>query len=190
VELRLDNRPSPATAPAVAERRVHVGVVTLPLPEDLRVAGRPVSERVRSQPLCPQEEVVIAPPGHPLAGRKRVSLTALLAHPLLLLDRSTASRAFLEAAFAALPGRPQVAMEMSSVEVIKRLVELGFGVSVVPALAVGREVKAGTLRALAIAGLPTRRSVGLLTPADADVPRATAAFVALATSVLAGRRQR
>ena len=39
VELRLDNRPSPATALAVAERRVHVGVVSLPLPPDSTAGG-------------------------------------------------------------------------------------------------------------------------------------------------------
>jgi DNA-binding transcriptional LysR family regulator len=188
VELRLDNRPSPATAVAVAERRVHLGVVTLPLPDDLRVAGRPLAERVHSQALCPQDEVAIAPRGHPLAGRKRVGLAALLPYPLLLLDRSTGARAFLDAAFAALPGQPQVAMEMSSVEVLKRLVELGFGVAIVPALAVGREVKAGTLRALALTGLPGRRHVGLLTPAAAPLPRATAAFAELAAAVLRARR--
>ena len=32
VELRLVNRPSPATAQAVADRQVHLGVVSLPLP--------------------------------------------------------------------------------------------------------------------------------------------------------------
>ena len=42
VELRLDNRPSPATAVAVAERRVDVGVVALPLPAGLESRGRPV----------------------------------------------------------------------------------------------------------------------------------------------------
>jgi DNA-binding transcriptional LysR family regulator len=188
VELRLDNRPSPATAVAVAERRVHVGVVTLPLPADLRTdggsGGRPVADRVRTIPLGPYHEVVICPPEHPLGRRRRVSPAALLPYPLLLLDRSTASRAFLEAAFATLPARPRVAMEMSSVEVLKRLVELGFGVSIVPALAVAREAKAGVLRAIALTGMPGRRSVGLLAPADEPLPRATAAFVELATSVL------
>jgi LysR family cyn operon transcriptional activator len=188
VELRLDNRPSPATAIAVAERRVHVGVVTLPLPDELRVGGRPLGERVRIEPLCEQEEVAICPPDHPLAGRKRVALGALLPYPLLLLDRSTASRALLETAFAGLPARPQIAMEMSSVEVLKRLVELGFGVAVVPALAVGRETKAGLLRAVALTGLPSR-SVGLITPAATPLPRATAAFKELAAAMLGGRKR-
>ena len=43
VELRLDNRPSPATAERVAERVVDVGVVTLPLPAGLRAGGKPAA---------------------------------------------------------------------------------------------------------------------------------------------------
>jgi DNA-binding transcriptional LysR family regulator len=190
VELRLDNRSSPATALEVAERRVQVGVVSLPLPEDLRLGGRPAAERLRVEPLCPQEDVAICPPGHALARRRRVRLEALLPYPLLLLDGGTGSRAFLETAFQALPRRPQVAMEMSSVEVLKRLCELGFGVAVVPALAVARETAAGVLAVVHVEELAAKRSVGLLTAAAPPVPRAAAAFVELARAMLTRGRRR
>jgi DNA-binding transcriptional LysR family regulator len=188
VELRIDNRPSPATAVAVIERRVDLGVATLPLPPDLAAAGRPVAERLRIEPLLAQDDVAICPPRHPLAGRKRVTLAALLPYPLLLLGRGTATRAFLEAAFTALPRRPQITMEMSSVEVLKRLCELGFGVAIVPAHAVAREVAARTLVAVNLAGLPGRRRVGLLTPAGLPLSRAAEAFAGLARSMLARTR--
>ncbi len=180
VELRLDNRPSPATARAVAERRTHVGVVSLPLPDDLTASARPPGQRVRVQSLLRQEDVVILPPGHPLGRRKRLAIRDLLEVPLLLLDRTTGTRAFLERAFAALPAAPRVVMEMSSVEVLKRLVELGFGASVVPAWATAREAAAGSLLARPLRGLPAGRAVGLVTPAVDPLPRATAAFVELA----------
>lgn len=184
VELRLDNRPSPATAERVAERGVDVGVVTLPLPSDLRSGGRPLLERVTVEPLGPQPEVLICPPGHPLARRRRVGLEAVVRHPLLLLDRSTGARALLDGDLARLGLTPAVAMEMSSVEVLKRLVELGLGLSVVPALAVEREVAAGTLAAVRLEGLSFERSVGLVTPAGGPLPRAAAAFAEVAREVL------
>jgi DNA-binding transcriptional LysR family regulator len=187
IDLRLDNRPSPATAERVAERGVDVGVVTLPLPSDLRVGGRPLLERVTVEPLGPQAEVVICPPGHPLARRRKVGLEAVVRHPLLLLDRSTGARALLDADLARLGLTPEVAMEVSSVEVLKRLVELGLGVSIVPALAVEREVAARTLVAVALGGLSFERSVGLVTPAGGPLPRAAAAFAELAREVLRGR---
>ena len=184
VELRLDNRPSPATAERVAERGVDVGVVTLPLPSDLRAGGRPLLERVTVEPLAPQPEVAICPPGHPLARRRRADLAQVARHPLLLLDRSTGARALLDADLARLGLAPAVAMEMSSVEVLKRLVELGLGVSIVPGLAVEREVAAGTLAAVALSGLSFERTLGLVVPSGGPLPRAAAAFADAAREVL------
>jgi DNA-binding transcriptional LysR family regulator len=190
VELRLLNRPSPATALAVAERVAHLGLVSLPLPEDLASGGRPIGERVRVQRLMSQSDVVILPAGHPLGDRARLTPRHLLGLPLLLLDRTTATRAFLERAFAKLPAPPRVVMEMSSVEVLKRLVELGFGASVVPAWATARETAEGSLIARPLGGLPARRAVGLVTPLVDPLPRATAAFVELARAGLSSRPAR
>ncbi|HTT71793.1 MAG TPA: LysR family transcriptional regulator [Anaeromyxobacteraceae bacterium] len=184
VELRLDNCPSPATAERVAERRVDLGLVSLPLPAGLRLGGKPLQERLRIESLAPQEEVVICPPRHPLARRRRVALGALMPYPLLLLDRGTAGRAYLEAELARLGLTPTVAMEMSSVEVLKRLVELGLGVSVVPAPAVAREEAAGLIAVLRLSGLHGARSLGLVMPAAGALPRAAQAFADLARSAL------
>jgi DNA-binding transcriptional LysR family regulator len=175
IELRLDNRPSPATLAALrgAERPVDVGVVTLPLPG---------AELVRREPLVPARDVLICPPGHPLARRRRVHVRQLAGEPLVLLDRTTGARPALDAAFARSGFRPRVTMEMSSVEVLKRLVELGFGLSVVPALAVEREVHAGTLVALPLGGLLVTRSIALVLPA-APAPAATA-FARIARETL------
>jgi DNA-binding transcriptional LysR family regulator len=177
VELRLDNRPSPAIAEKVAARELDLGVVSLPLPR-----GSGAVDALLQVPLLAQRDVVIAPPTHPLAKKQRVKLADLARHPLVLLDRTTASRAWLERLFAAHAVAPRVAMEMSSLEVLKRLVELDFGVSVVPELAVEDEVRAGRLVARPLAGVE-RRMVGLLLPPTPG--RAAEAFAALARKTLA-----
>ena len=104
----------------------------------------------------------------------------------MLLDRTTAGRSLLDARFEALGVRPRVVMEMSSVEVLKRLVELGFGLSVIPALAVQRERELGTLRALPLRGL-TPRQIGLITPTVGPLSYAARAFVAVLREVLGQR---
>src|SRR5262249_13872158 len=43
----------------------------------LEVGGRRVAPRVQAEPLAPQRDVVICPPGHPLARRRRFPLAAL-----------------------------------------------------------------------------------------------------------------
>lgn len=179
VELRLDNRPSPALAERVAARELDLAVVTLPLPP-----GSPQVSRLKQLPLVPQHDVVIAPPSHELAGRPRVKPGELAKHPLVLLDRTTGARAWLERHFAAANVTPRVVMEMSSLEVLKRLVALGFGVSVVPELAVRAEVAAKELAAWPLAGAE-RRMVGLLLPPSPT--RAALAFAGLARSTLTDR---
>jgi DNA-binding transcriptional LysR family regulator len=184
VQLRLDNRPSPGVAMEVLERRIHVGVVSLPLPPAMRVGGRPILERLRVETLTSQQDVVICPPAHRLARRRAVTALQLVQEPLILLDRTTSTRALLERSFQALGRTPTVVMETRSVDVLKRLVELDFGVSVVPSMAVAREVKARSLVARPLRGLDEARSVGLVTHAAPSLPAAARVFIELALSIL------
>ncbi|HEX7669322.1 MAG TPA: LysR family transcriptional regulator substrate-binding protein, partial [Polyangiaceae bacterium] len=100
--------------------------------------------------------------------------------------RTTGTRAFLDAAFARARMRPQIVMEMSSVEVLKRLVELGFGASVVPLLAVTEEVRAGRIAAIPLRGASRGRRIGLLTPSAGTLSSAATAFVDIARRELRG----
>jgi DNA-binding transcriptional LysR family regulator len=179
IELKLENRPSPETARAVLERRVDLGVVVLPL------AG--FAEKLVTVSLAAHVDTVICLPSHPLARRKTVRARDLADAPLLLLDRSTGTRAHVDAAFERARIRPRVTMEMSSVEVLKRLVELGFGASIVPKMAVATEVARGTLAAIGFSGGGRARHVGIVTPKNTVLSPATSAFVQTATSELAGR---
>ncbi len=179
VALRLDNRPSPAIALKVAARALDLGLVSLPLPEQGLEAS------LRQQALLRQQDVVILAPGHTLGARRRIDKSALFELPLVLLDGTTGTRAYLEAYFRAARRRPNIALEVSSVEVLKRLVELGFGASVVPSFAVEREVREGRLLARPLVGLGTERKVGLIYAGGAGQgTRAARAFGALAKEML------
>jgi DNA-binding transcriptional LysR family regulator len=188
VELRLDNRPSPVIAERVSERQVDLGIVSLPLPESLELSGRKVSERLDIVVLAAQEDVAVCAPSHALGKRREVTVQELSPHPLLLLDRTTSSRALVEAAFASEKMPFSVAMEMSSVEVLKRLAELGFGVAIVPRFAVQRELESGLLNALKLKDFGAQRSVGALTPRAFAPTRAASAFLALARDYSRPRR--
>ena len=180
VELRIDNRPSPVIAERVSERRVDLGIVSLPLPESLQLSGRSVSSRLDCVVLAPQEDVAVCARNHPLATRAEVGVRDLAPHPLLLLDRTTSSRSLVDLAFAAEQVPFSVAMEMSSVEVLKRLAELGFGVAIVPLFSVQREFESGTLCVLRLKRFGVPRSVGALTPRAFSPTRAARAFLELA----------
>lgn len=177
VDMKLVNRPSPTLAERVADRAVDLAIASLPLPGSL-------ADRVRVTRLAAQRDALICAPDHALAGRSRVSLRAVAAHPLLLLDPSTGTRALLDERFAELGVRPTVVMEMSSVEVLKRLVELGFGASIVPAMAAAREVAGGSLVAIDVRGLGRGRDIGALTPTAGPLAPAASAFIGLAREAI------
>lgn len=187
IEVTLVAAPSPVTAAAVASRTVDVGVISLPLPEELEHAGKPIGEALRIQPLAAQPDVLITAPGHRWAHRRRVHLEQLADEPLLLLGQGTAGRRFIDAQFARHGLSPRVTMEMNSVELLKRLVELDFGLSIVPQLAVQRELAQGSLHAIALRGVSRARKVALILPADDPIPRAAEAFRDLARAQLGDR---
>ena len=80
---------------------------------------------------------------------------------------------------------PRVAMEMASVEVLLRLVELGFGVTIVPAITAAGRTR---LQALPVRGL-ARREVALITATVGSLSPAARAFAGILRSC-AQRRPR
>lgn len=166
VDLRIETRPSPVIAERVAARELDLGIITLPLTTNLA-----------SETLVPHDDVVITPRDHPLAGRKRIRFEDLAEHPLVLLDKTTATRAFIEAELARRGMSPRVAMETTSVEVLIRLVELGFGASVVPAIAAR-----GAIARIPLVG-GARRTVSVVFPRS-GASRGAEAFIEIARARL------
>lgn len=174
IELGLVNAPTPALAEAVGSREADLAIATLPLSRDLERRLR-----VQSVALMDREDVLICAPTHALAGRKRVRIEELEGPPLLLLHRGTGSRSLLDAAFTRAGIEPTVAMEMGSVGVLARLVELDFGVSIVPRYAVEAHLDTGTLHAATLTPRTAHAQIGLVVPADGTPSPAAQAFIAL-----------
>jgi DNA-binding transcriptional LysR family regulator len=100
-----------------------------------------------------------------------------LAHQLLLLERGTTSRAFLDQLFAQAGVTPQ-AMELGSIEVLKRYAAIKLGVAIVPLMAVQDELDTKQLRAFALPWVPPR-AVGIVQRHASYQPPAASAFLAL-----------
>jgi DNA-binding transcriptional LysR family regulator len=108
------------------------------------------------------ELVVIAAPGHRLAGNSRVPVSALQAEPFILREPGSGTRAVEERALARLKLPVRTAMVLGSTEAIKRVVIEGVGLAIVSRLAVHAECAAGTLVVLPVAGLPIERPLHLV----------------------------
>ncbi|MCP4645113.1 MAG: LysR family transcriptional regulator [bacterium] len=169
VEVRIANRPSPVAAAQVASREADLAIVTLPV----------THPKLESESLAVREDVAICAPGHALARRRRISLVDLAAHPLLLLDHGANTRSFIDAQFAEAGLTPRVSMELGSIEVIKRLVQLDFGVSVVPGIAVRDETRRGALHAIRVFDRSACRAMGIVYPKTGIASPAAVAFADL-----------
>ena len=75
-------------------------------------------------------------------------------------------------------------MELASIEVVKRLVALEFGISVVPRIAVEAEVAAGTLHMASLTPRAQARELGVVIRRGSPLQLAARKFVEIAREVL------
>lgn len=118
------------------------------------------------------ERVLITPIGHPLLKTPLVSIDQIAQWPLILMGPYTTTRAMLESEFRRKGVSYEVVVELDSMDMIKRYVALGMGVSVGPRLAIdpGDQktlgvVSLATLLPVEQAGVVTLRGRTLSTPA-------------------------
>ena len=126
------------------------------------VGGKGDSPHLEYRCFACDELALVVPPGHAWGRRKRVSLQQLVGQPLIVREAGSGSRWCLEQALARAgksPGDMQVVLELGSNEGIKEAVLQGLGLAVLSTLAVEKEVRAGELHALAVAGLPLAREM-------------------------------
>lgn len=125
---------------------------------DLVIMGRPPREPdTDAVPFAPHPLVIIAPPSHRLAGKRRVALRRLNGESFLIREQGSGTRSAMEELFARHGIDFRAAMEVSSNETIKQAVMAGMGLSLISAHTVGLEVAAGRLVVLDVAGLPIMR---------------------------------
>ncbi|MAT08788.1 MAG: hypothetical protein CL707_06760 [Chloroflexi bacterium] len=88
------------------------------------------------QPLFAYERVLIAPLNHPLLNSTITSLDEIASWPLIMMGRGTYTRLMLETEFRRRGLEYEIIVELDSMDMIKRYVALGMGISVGPRLAI------------------------------------------------------
>ena len=125
---------------------------------DLVIMGRPPRElETIAEPFAKHPLIIIAPPQHPLAGKRHIPLKQLGAQQFLIREEGSGTRASMEHVFSERHVPFRVSMEVSSNETIKQAVMAGMGISFISAHTVGLELAAGKLVCLDVVGLPIVR---------------------------------
>jgi molybdate transport repressor ModE-like protein len=130
---------------------------------DLGIVACPQERpQVEVVPLREEPMVLILPPAHPLAARSEVPLAALAGMSFVAFDPHIPTRRITDDLLRARGVAVDIVQAFDNIETIKRVVEIGLGVAIVPEPTVGREVRDGTLAARPLAGEHFLRPTGLL----------------------------
>jgi DNA-binding transcriptional LysR family regulator len=149
------------------DRRFDLGLISLPWPEkDLTIV-----------PLFEEELLLLRPSATPSAERAIVTVqpSELAGVPFLLYPKASNMRTIIDRFFREVGIEPRVIMEADDTEVIKSLVESGFGYSILPRFALtGRSARIQKLR---VAGHRLLRQQALAMPRT-EYPRALTLSIA------------
>ena len=147
---------------------------------DFGVISMPVSDkRLTVVPIHRDELVVIAPPEHPLAPRRKATVAEVLQYPLLL-PKMGRTRDALENLFHERDLKPDVSMELDSSELLKRFVAVGIGVGFIARSNVVEDLRAKALAAVEFADAAIQRDLALVFRKDKALSRAALAFIDIA----------
>lgn len=114
---------------------IDLGIVPYPKPrKGLQIVSLPADQLI-----------LICSPDHPFARRRNLDIRRLDGENFVAFEKDIPSRRAIDGILHQHGVRARVVMEFDNIETIKRSVEIGAGVSIVPLLSVQREVQTGSL---------------------------------------------
>ena len=150
---------------------------------DLGLVSYPKASRTvdaiewRSEPM-----VLVAAPEHRLAGHDQIEFEDLAGEQMVGFDTDLTIRREIDRALADHQVEVEVAMAFDNVETMKRAIEINTGVGLLPSPTVAREVAAGSLVAIPLAGESLTRPIGIIYRRGRQLSNATLEFIELLKS--------
>ena len=126
---------------------------------DLAVMGRPPEDlATRADAFAAHPHVFVAPPGHELVRRERVTPQELETAPFIIREARSGTRFHMMEFFRRHKIQPRIVMEMPSNESIKQAVMAGMGLSFLSLHTFGLEAKNGLITIVPARGTPIVRT--------------------------------
>ncbi len=166
VKIILKNGLSSQAADMVANNESDVGIVMLPI----------INPKLESMPLAVREDVVITAINHELNKIENIKVESLLDYEFILLDKEAHTRQYINNHFESLGAEPKVVMEVGTMEIIKQMVILNFGISVIPRIAV-KEEEGKTLSVRRVFSRDECRKVGVVYKKSENMKLTTKVFL-------------
>lgn len=151
-------------------RDVEIGVVSF----------KPSDPAIRSMSVAIDELALVVAPNHPLAAKKIVSVRELGAEAFIAHNVPSPYRERVIKTFEKHRTPLNISMEMPTLEAIKRLVENGMGVALIPRLTAQAEIARKQLVALTVREMRLERRLHLIFRKGATLSHAAKAFLRVA----------
>jgi DNA-binding transcriptional LysR family regulator len=136
----------------VVAGRIDLGIVAYP--------GK--HPQIAAEPFREDRLVVVCPPDHALASQAKVAVSRLSREPFVAYERDISTRKAVDHFLKERHVDVQYAGEYDNIETIKRAVEIGQGISIIPMPAVRREVEQGTLKVVQLTDERIMRPLGII----------------------------
>ncbi|HEY0005130.1 MAG TPA: LysR family transcriptional regulator [Pyrinomonadaceae bacterium] len=130
-------------------------------------------------PLSGDRLVLICPPAHQLAVRKKVKASELNEQDFVLFERDIPTRRAIDRILKSYGVTVKRVAEFDNIETIKRAVEVGFGIAIVPRPSVVDEQRSGQLAVVALAEPEWTRTVGIIYRSDRTLGLAAQKLIGL-----------
>jgi DNA-binding transcriptional LysR family regulator len=152
VHLHLEYSRSSRIYEDALKGTIDLGVVAYP-------SRRP---QITVLPLREDRLVLVCPPGHRLARHRQIALRKLEGEPLVGYERDIPTRKETDRLLRRHGVGVRYVMELDNIETIKRVVEIGTGLAILPEPAVRPEVKARSLVVVQLADEVFLRPIGII----------------------------
>jgi DNA-binding transcriptional LysR family regulator len=159
--------PSRQIANAVLDRSLDFGVLTF----------QPADRGVQTLSLGGDDVVLLTSPKHPLAGRRRVTLEEVGRQVVIAHNDPSPTRDRVLRAYERRQTAINIQVSLPSLDGIKRAVELGIGVALLPRRCALTEIARGHLVAIRVPDLGAARQVRLVFRRTGERSRAAEAFL-------------
>lgn len=129
------------------------------------------------------ELVLVVPPNDPLAQFDRVNVRQLLGQRFVGYERDIATRKASDRILRDHGVKPIYTMEFDNIETIKRAVEIGQGLAIVPRSTVEQETARGTLKMIEFAEGPFTRPLAIIYKRGRELSPAVRKFIDVLTAI-------
>lgn len=134
-------------------------------------------------PLLNNDFVAVMEPGHELGKNSSISIMELDGIPMVMMNRGSSIRLWLEEVFQKRAIAPQIAAEAWQLDTLGEMVKVNLGLAIVPGLCTQQMLRKG-LRCVPVTETGLNRKVGIIQKANTSLSASAKAFKTLLFDML------